>query len=317
MRPTKCRRFERGGNQLGLTNETDAANSAAQDLHQATTSHTAFVDELSQAITSKQAALSQEVQAANLKLQGLENFLHQMDSALGAGFSTLHQAAATMGVHVDQLHASLKEGLDANDKAIQDLVPHVHTILSDVDKSVTSLESEMKTLVSSNRQLVDHTQAAADQASKQANDMLAAVNTELEHLKTQASELDVDWHALSGQLDSQMAHLQAQFGSASAATQKALQSLLDGLHAGSQDSDHKLRSAFLTDTVESFEKLSQQLDQALLHLKDMGKRPLELAETMEGVSAKLSETVSQPLALITAIHKTADQKYNLFTFQYK
>ncbi|MFN8611518.1 MAG: hypothetical protein U0931_28485 [Vulcanimicrobiota bacterium] len=302
---------------MGLTSETDAANTAAQDLHQSTTSHTSFVDELAQAITARQAALSQEVQAANLKLQGLENFLHQMDSSLSAGFATLQQGALTMGTQVDQLRASLKEGLDANDKAIQDLVPHVQTILNEVDKSVTSLESEMRTLVSTNRQLVDHTQSAADQATSHANQMLATANTELEQLKTQSAELDVNWQALSAQVDTQMANLQGQFSGANAATQKALQSLLDSLHARSQESDQKVRQAFLNETLESFEKLSQQLDQALVHLKDLGKRPLELSETMDGVSAKLTETVGQPLALITAIHKTADQKYNLFTFQYK
>ena len=306
-----------GAFQLGLTSETEAATSAADEQNQATVGHTAFVDELAQLATAKQANLSQEVQAANLKLQALENFLHQMDTALGTGFSTLQQAATAMGTRVDGLHASLKEGLDANDKAIHDLVPRVQTILSEVDKSVTSVEAEMKALVNTNRQLVEHTQSAANQASKHAEAMQATVTSELEQLRGQAAELDLNWQALSAQLDTQLANLQSQFASAGDATQKSLQSLLEGLNHGSQQADQKVRQAFLGDTLDTFEKLSKELDAALAHLKDLGKRPLELADTMDGVSAKLTETVSQPLALITAIHKKADQTYNLFTFQYK
>ncbi|MBX3171428.1 MAG: hypothetical protein KF760_28730 [Candidatus Eremiobacteraeota bacterium] len=302
---------------MGLTSETEAATGAADEQNQTTVTLTSFVDDLAQLATTKQANLSQEVEAANQKLQALESFLHNMDNALAAGFTTLQHAAAAMGTRVDLLHGSLKEGLDANDKAIHDLVPQVQAILNEVDKSVTSVESEMKALVNTNRQLVEHTQSAADQATKHAEGMLATVTSELEHLRGQAAELDVDWQGLSAQMDTQMVNLQSQFASAGDSTQKALQSLLENLHHGSQQADQKVRQAFLADTLDTFEKLSNELDAALAHLKELGKRPLELSETMDGVSAKLTETVSQPLALITAIHKKADQTYNLFTFQYK
>lgn len=302
---------------MGLIAETEAAAIAAQELNSAAVSDTSMVDEFAQAVSARHQTLVGEIHTTSQRLLDLENFLHGMDTALGSGLAAFQAAAGTLEGQVKQLHADLVQELDANDRAIQALVPQVQAALEEVEKAVGKTELGMRDLAEVQGRLVAQAQAAAAQAGQHAAQMLAAVTAELQELTIQSGELDINWAALSSQVDAQVALLQGEFDGAAAVAQKSLQEVLAALKAGSQEADQKVRQAFLVETLERFEQLSLALEEALVQLRELGKRPLELGETMQSVTQKLTETVSQPLALIRAIHLKADQTYNLFSFQYQ
>lgn len=302
---------------MGLIAETEAASTASQELNSTSIADTTMVDEFSQAVTVRHHALVAEIQSTNQRLQALETFLHTMDSALASGLVTFQTAATGMQTRVQQLHSGLQQDLDANDQAIQALVPQVQMALQEVEKAVSQTERDIQELAAVQRLLVSEAEAAAGQAGEHAAQMLTAVTSELQQLTALSTELDVNWGALSSQIDLQVAALREEFGQAATAAQKALVEVISGLTTQSSEVDQKVRQAFLVETLEHFEQLSRTLEEALGQLKDLAKQPLELGETMQGVTQKLTETVSEPLALIRAIHNKADQTYNLFSFQYK
>ena len=300
---------------MGLQTDTLAAASAAAELEQGTHEQVTAVEDLDRLIVQGRDQLTLLVESGEASLRDLQTLLSNMDTALTGGFARFEEGAEALDGRVRDTRKSMLAELDASEKAINELLPKAQEALQVVEKAVKSAESKLQSLSAENARLVSLSEQKATDAEARARAMLTTVQSQREELGKKMAALGEAWPALSSQLDSQFGHLQAAFDAASATAATAVKGLLENFATGASQTNSGVRATLVETTAEEMSKLSADLGQHLVELRELGKRPRQLVEEdLVALIKRLHEiTEAARLGTIERVHKKA-MNLELFDF---
>lgn len=300
---------------MGLQTDTLAAASAAAELEQGTHEQVTAVEDLDRLIVQGRDQLTVLVESGEASLRDLQTLLTNMDAALTGGFARFEESAEALDGRVRDTRKSMLAELDASEKAINELLPKVQEALQVVEKAVKSAESQLQSLSAENARLVGLSEQKATDAETRAKAMLTTLEGQKLELGKKVAALGEAWPALSSQLDSQFGHLQGAFDTASATAATAVKGLLESFATGASQTNSGVRATLVETTAEEMSKLSADLGQHLVELRELGKRPRQLVEEdLTALIKRLHEiTEAARLGTIERVHKKA-MNLELFDF---
>lgn len=298
---------------MGLETERQLASTAASELEAATKQQVAAMEELHQSLRGGRDQLTSLVGEGKKSLAALQTLLTNMDLALVDGFKAVGDSTDDLKRRVKDRRTKVIAELDANETAINTLLPLVEEAARTVEATVGNAQKRFVALRTENDRLVGLAEEKARAAEERAAATLTSVQNQRQTLDQQANGLVEAWNELAGQLDLKVTELQTAFGTANSAAGTALKNLLNDFSLSAATTNAGVRKTLVETTAEELAQLSTDLGQHLDTLQDLGKRPQQLvSEDLTALTLRLGK-ISEILVTLEAVHTTA-KNLELFDF---
>lgn len=290
---------------MGVLTDIEAAIGAAQTLGEATRGHAAVVAEVEGLVRSAETELTGSVAENEAALAALQSALEGLESALGGELAGLARGAEGLDARVDALQARLGERLDAQDRAVDDLLPRVQEAVTTAESALRSVRDGLTLLQAEDARLVAAAEAAADEVRARAAGVLSTVQGQHAALQRHTGELQASWGGLGAEVEARLAALEEAFQASARAAETAVRALLEETASRHEAVQTASRTALAEETATWLAKAAADLGAHATELRGVADRPRELAETeLAAITKRLSETL-KPLANLAALHRKA------------